>query len=130
LTQCERPELRRFDDNDLIATVFRDRAKLLAAALTILRAHHLAGRPTSGNPLGSFETWSGWPRAALVWLGEADPCETMERVREDDPRRKALANVLIPAPVTCGLSWQCWQIRALAICQFGWQILKSEHEEP
>jgi len=92
--QCERPELLEFDDKDLIGTVFRNRPRLVAAALTILRAHHVAGRPVSGAPLGSFETWWGWPRAALVWLDEADPCDTMEKMRQDDPQTQALANVL------------------------------------
>jgi hypothetical protein len=92
--QTERPELRTFTDPDLIGTVLRNRAKLLIAALTILRAHDEAGRPSQGSPLGSFETWWRWPRAALAWLGEADPCETMEKVRQDDPRQQALSNVL------------------------------------
>jgi hypothetical protein len=93
--QCERPELRTFKNKDLIGSVKRNRAQLLVACLTILRAFNEAGRPDQGGAaLGSFETWWHWVRGALVWLGEADPCETMEKVREDDPRRRALENVM------------------------------------
>jgi hypothetical protein len=33
-------------------------------------------------------------RDALIWLGEPDPCSTMERARQEDPHRRALADVL------------------------------------
>jgi hypothetical protein len=36
--------------------------------------------------LGSYEDWSDLVRSTLMWLGEADPVETMERARETDPR--------------------------------------------
>jgi putative DNA primase/helicase len=62
--------------------------------LTILRAFHVAGRPSQTVPLGSFTTWSGWVRDALVWLGEADPCETMEGMRGADPKLEALTAAL------------------------------------
>ena len=39
-------------------------------------------------PLGGFETWSSWVRNTLIWLGCADPCDTMERVYEGDPARE------------------------------------------
>ena len=51
-------------------------------------------RTKSGRPLGSFEEWSRLVRDALVWLGEGDPVDTMERSRTEDPRREALAAVL------------------------------------
>jgi hypothetical protein len=93
--KCERPELRPFKTGDLVGAVKRNRAQLLVACLTILRAFDEAGRPDQGGvPLGSFETWWHWVRGALVWLGEADPCETMDKVREDDPKRQAVDNVL------------------------------------
>jgi len=93
--QIERPETRTFTTEDPIEVVRRHRAKFAAAALTILRAYHVAGRPDQGTiPLGSFETWSRWVRDALIWLGEPDPCATMERARAEDPRRQELAAVL------------------------------------
>ncbi len=89
----ERPELRAFD-RDPAAMVTAHRGDYVAAALTILRAYHVAGRPQQTTPLGSFVDWSRWVRDALVWLGEADPCETMESLRGMDPRLEALTAVL------------------------------------
>jgi hypothetical protein len=90
---CERPELRRFS-SDPIATLREHREKYLVAALTILRAFHVAGRPRQVDPLGSFEDWSNWVRGALIWLGEADPVASMEAVRADDPKLEAAIAVV------------------------------------
>jgi putative DNA primase/helicase len=88
----ERPELRKFD-RDPLAMVRADRNKYVIAALTVLKAFHVAGKPTqtkpSGDPitpLGSFEDYSNLIRGALIWLGEADPCDTMEKIRKKDPK--------------------------------------------
>jgi hypothetical protein len=70
-----------------------DRNKYVIAALTILRAFHIAGRPQQRPPLGSFSEWS-WIRDALIWLGEADPCDTMEKVRQNDPKLGAVVAVI------------------------------------
>jgi putative DNA primase/helicase len=43
--------------------------------------------------MGSFEAWSGWVRDALLWLGKADPVDTMDAAREADPRRTAIVAV-------------------------------------
>lgn len=89
----ERPELRVFNCNPL-DMVRADRDKYVIAVLTILRAFHLADRPAQISPLGSFSEWSSWIRDALIWLGEADPCETMERVRQNDPKLGAVIAVI------------------------------------
>lgn len=89
----ERPELRAFD-RDPLATVTAQRGDYVTAGLTILRAYHIAGRPEMRAPLGSFTDWSRWVRDALIWLGEADPCETMEGMRGADPKLEALTSVL------------------------------------
>lgn len=89
----ERPELRAFD-RDPLALVAGRRGDYVTAGLTILRAFHLAGRPEQSVPLGSFTTWSGLVRDALIWLGEADPCETMEGMRGADPKLEALTAAL------------------------------------
>ena len=88
----ERPETRVFNQ-DPITMVRENRGKYLAAALTVLRAYRVADRPMKTNPLGSFVPWSQWVREALLWLGEADPVSTMERVRETDPKRSAIVAV-------------------------------------
>jgi hypothetical protein len=92
--KCERPELRVFESNP-IEMVKTRRPRYVAAALTILRAYHVAGRPEPPEPLGSFEEWSGWVRGALIWLGKADPVATIENVRDMDPRLAALTGVLV-----------------------------------
>jgi hypothetical protein len=89
----ERPELRAFD-RDPLALVVAHRGDYVTAGLTILRAFHIAGRPSQTVPLGSFTAWSGWVRDALIWLGEADPCETMEGMRGADPKLEALTAAL------------------------------------
>lgn len=91
--RCERPELRVFSQNP-VKMVKADQGSYLGAALTILRAFHVIGKPKQKEPLGSFEDWSGWVRGALVWLGQADPVETMEFAREMDPALAAVTSVI------------------------------------
>jgi hypothetical protein len=91
--QQERPELRVFGSNPVDA-VKADRGRYLHAALTVLRAHHAAGRPAQPAALGSFEVWSGWVRAALLWLDQDDPVKTMDETREMDPKLDALSAVM------------------------------------
>ena len=88
------PELRTFKTEDPVRVLKREWPEYLVAALTVLRAFHVAGRPSQGVPLGSFEAWWSWVRSALLWLGEADPCETIENIRAEDPRLRALSNLL------------------------------------
>jgi hypothetical protein len=52
----------------------------------VLRAYHVAGRPNKPPALGGFNRWSDLVRGALMWLGEADPVETMHEVRAKDPK--------------------------------------------
>jgi hypothetical protein len=92
--EVERPEEREFDVN-LYEEVPRRRGELVAAALTVLRAYHVAGRPSAGIPRwGGFEEWSDWVRSALVWLGQADCAEGRSRVEELDPERQRLRSIL------------------------------------
>ena len=88
--KCERPELRHFDFN-VVETIHANRGRLVAAALTVLRAWHAAGEPSLAEPYGSFEDWSRRVREPLIWLGRADPCESVAKVRDNDPARTALA---------------------------------------
>ena len=76
---CERPEDRsEFRIPDLLGHVHLHQAELLADALTILRAFHLVGRPSSGlKPWGSFEGWSTLIRDAVFWCTGVD-CDTRQ----------------------------------------------------
>jgi putative DNA primase/helicase len=89
----ERPELREFPF-DPVKVVVQQRGEFVAAALTILRAYHVAGRPFQVPPMGSFADWSNWVRSALIWLGCADPCETMKGVRSSDPKMALIKQVM------------------------------------
>jgi hypothetical protein len=88
-TQAERPELRDFDF-DPIARVMADRGRYVAAVLTIIRAYRAAGSPKVCGPVGSYEEWTAAVRAPLIWLGQPDPCASMEKAREEDPELSAI----------------------------------------
>ena len=97
----ERPELREFDFEPVTRAKER-RGVYLVAALTVLRAFHVAGRPRQVAPLGSFEEWSDLVRSALMWLGRADPVSTMETARAGDPKLETLRTVLVQWKATIG----------------------------
>jgi putative DNA primase/helicase len=89
----ERPELRIFD-REPVAYAKENRPALVAAVLTVLRAYHVAGRPDRPSPLGSFEEWSDLVRGSLIWLGCADPVETISKIREADPVMAQIRTVM------------------------------------
>lgn len=81
---CERPDARSFKRN-LNKWLPANRARLLSAALTVLRAYIVAGRPKQDiPPYGSFEEWSDLVRSSLVWLGMPDPNLTRARLEAED----------------------------------------------
>lgn len=93
--RCERPQDRAFD-SDPVEDVMHDRARLVVAALTILRAFHVAGRPHQGVvDLGSFVQWSRWVRNSLLWLGMPDPVLTQQTQAASDPAAEMLASFLL-----------------------------------
>jgi putative DNA primase/helicase len=66
------------------------------AALTILRAYQLAGRPNQGLlPWGGFEDWSSAIREVVIWVGLPDPCKTREIILADDPEREELHSTML-----------------------------------
>jgi hypothetical protein len=91
--EVERPELRQYD-YDPIEDAKANRGELVAAALTILRAYHVAGRPDRPPRLQSFEVWSDLVRGALLWLGAGNPVATMDRLRKRNPTLASLSAVL------------------------------------
>jgi putative DNA primase/helicase len=82
-----RPELRAFTQSPF-DEMLQDRGHVIAAALTLVRAYICSGSPNPAPRLASFEEWSDTVRSALIWLGCADPVETMEVGRADDPVRE------------------------------------------
>jgi putative DNA primase/helicase len=86
--RMENPEQRPFSPG-FLDHVFAERAKLLAAALTIWRW----GRQTPlkpGKPLGSYEVWAQWCRDPLLALGMRDPVYRLTEIKAADPKRRAL----------------------------------------
>jgi hypothetical protein len=90
--KVERPELEQFN-YDPIADAKAARGEIVAAALTMLRAHHVAGRPGRLPQLQSFAEWSDVVRSAMVWGGVEDPVETQETLRENDPALTTLIRI-------------------------------------
>jgi hypothetical protein len=70
--RVERPELRTFDFNPAMLAK-ESRGRYLVDALTVLRAHWLAGCPGRPSPLASFEMWSERVRGACVSAWKKDP---------------------------------------------------------
>ncbi|WP_158803965.1 PriCT-2 domain-containing protein [Acidisoma sp. L85] len=98
----ERPELRDFKFYP-VSEVAENRGLYVSAALTIVRAYILEGRPKVLKPrIGSFEDWSDNVRSALVWLGCADPAISMEMARDDDPELEGIREVMDNWRLTLG----------------------------
>jgi hypothetical protein len=95
--KCEHPELAQFP-RDARDYTREKRWDIILAVLTLLRGFHVAGRPKTSTPLGSFEEWSGLVRGALIWVGAADPCATMNDMEENDPSHAQLAALLAVWP--------------------------------
>jgi hypothetical protein len=106
---CERPEERSdFSHRDLLGHVGEHRRRLLGAALTILRAYCVAGRPEQELPAwGSFDAWSRLVRSAVVWVGLPDPGQTRLQLQ-------AQADVTAEA---MGVLLRCWEM--MDPCQRG-----------
>jgi hypothetical protein len=97
----ENPEERTgFKHPDLLGWIRLERPRLVCAALTLLRAYVVAGRPDVGvKPWGSFETWSSLIPAALVWAGAENPMQarpSFDAGRE--PEKLALQSLLHDIP--------------------------------
>jgi putative DNA primase/helicase len=93
----ERPAERKFKSNP-VAKVRKNRGTYIAACMTVLRAYIVAGRPEQElTPMNSYEQWSGVVRSALVWLNRADPCLTVQKVRDEDPELQRLSAFIAAA---------------------------------
>lgn len=94
----ERPSLRSgFKHPDLKTYATRERLRFTSCALVMLRA--FCQTPASERPdvvpLGSFEAWARLVAGTLVWLGEADPLESVGDARGGvDPHQMAFATLV------------------------------------
>ena len=71
-----------------VREIIADRGRYVSAALTIVRAYQVAGRPGRLPSFGSFKAWSDCVRSALVWLGCTDPVITTHAAHRNDPDRQ------------------------------------------
>jgi hypothetical protein len=93
----ERPETRsEFTlDVPLIDWTRTHRPALVAAALTILRAYHLAEDKPTIPTLGSFEAWCRMICGPLVWLEQANPLSGVDEIKDEDEEREQLRTLLL-----------------------------------
>lgn len=110
VTALECPETRDgFQHADIEAYATANQPELLAAALTILRAHAVAGfaacpvrvtrddgtvEQIPARPVGSFNDWDRVVRHAILRAGLADPMATQDQAREEDEDDVKLASFL------------------------------------
>lgn len=93
----DRPESRTgFKHSPLLPWVRKHRGRLVVAALTVLRAHALAGRPNDVGGWGSFEEFAKVVLGAITWAGGANPtatrAELLETADHDAERVRVLVN--------------------------------------
>jgi hypothetical protein len=92
---CETPSARSFRRPDLIREVTQQRGRYVSAALTIVRAWIVAGRPKSVcRPIAGYGDWSDLCRQPLLWLHCADPSASMFEAMAEDPDREILNRLL------------------------------------
>jgi len=93
----ENPEERQtFTHPNLLEWLRENRARLVAAALTMLRAWYVAGSPHGGcKSWGSFESWSSIIPPAIVFAGGSDPMRTRPAsTGEEDADKRALVAIV------------------------------------
>ena len=92
---CEVPAARSFKRPELVRDVLRERGRYVSAALTIVRAWVVTGRPKAEcKSLAGFGEWSDLCRQPLLWLGLADPTESVFEAIAEDPDRESLDRLL------------------------------------
>jgi hypothetical protein len=92
---CEMPAARAFSRPELVGDVLRQRGRYVSAALTIVRAWIVAGRPRiECKPLAGYVDWSDLCRHPLLWLGLADPAQSLFVTMDEDPDRETLGRLL------------------------------------
>ena len=75
---AEREAAQSSDHYDIAGWMLAHRVEVLRDLLTIARAHHIAGQPSSGSSLDSFDEWCRWCAWPIWWASgycpsKADP---------------------------------------------------------
>lgn len=91
----EMPATRSFARPNLLANVKANRGRYVSAALTIVRAWIVAGKPhTDCQAVGGYNAWSDHCRQPLLWLGQCDPARSLFDGIAEDPERVVLGRLL------------------------------------
>jgi hypothetical protein len=94
--QMEDPATRIFR-TDHLGDLRSQRGRYIMAALTVIRAWLMAGKPvTAGHPgtVNGYCEWSDWCRQPLLWLGYPDPAANMFEALKFDPAKDELERVM------------------------------------
>lgn len=93
--EVEIPAARTYKRPNLISEVLQERERYVSAALTIMRAWVVAGRPKSAcKSFAGFGDWSDLCRQPLLWLGCSDPAVLIFEAITEDPDREQLGRLL------------------------------------
>lgn len=115
--KMERPETREFK-SDPLKLIEENREKWLGYALTIIRAYLKSGDHIEAQPFGSFAAWGRLVRSPLIWLGMADPVESVVRIRGEDPELTNIAGLFAAWPEH-GSSFTAGELVTKAENEFG-----------
>ena len=93
--RCATPATLQYK-GDPLEMVRKNRAELVCAVITIVRAWQQAGSPKSNVPnIASYGgAWSNYCRHPLIWLGVPDPATALFEQLKNDPDREALGRLL------------------------------------
>ena len=93
--KCETPATREYTNNP-VEILTKNRGEYVTAALTIIRAWVVAGRPEAEvKPINSFSEWSQYCRQSLIWLGLDDPAACVFDSMTYDPAREELGFFIV-----------------------------------
>jgi hypothetical protein len=89
-TAEELPEYREFK-RETALHASDHRGELIAAVYTIVRYYLSQGAPkVCAKPIGSYGEWSRLVRSPLVLMGERDPIDSQQEIRDADPLRERI----------------------------------------
>lgn len=93
--QVETPATIRYQRGARDLHVLQHRGQYVSAALTIIAAWMAAGRPQSDcAPLNGYADWTQLVRQPLLWLGMADPADSVFEAMKQDPDKDVLSRML------------------------------------
>lgn len=92
---CEIPAGRSFTRPTLVLDVYKERARLVSLALTVVRGWLVAGRPQAQvKSFAGYADWGQFCRQPLMWLGMDDPIAHLFEAMRADPDQELLARFL------------------------------------